>query len=797
MEKLCRRRGGRAIGVGQRMAELQGQQSPGLRAMAPLPGRRGGLTLPGRRARAELWQRMDVDGTGVLSLALIDRTIVAVFPDLNHKPSLMRAYHAADSSRSGLVTRDSFSQLLQYIVYFNNLWHRFEALDSDSEGELDVGEFFDACMTVGLHLTAHEVESEFARIGQGRPRVPFGEFCTWCARRHVGDAAAFPPPPAPPELTAATATPLRPQRAISPPSAGRAGSPEHDTATILRLVTEQETVIASLRDRIRKQGGQLDAAARASLEMASDRIRALTTGLEQHYVVAAAAAPPPPPSTATPTSIAQGVGKSSSYSPSSPTATVQSRLGATVLVRGANAAATGRQTDPSARSTTGGRRRRAQARRLESPPPPTAGGGRVAAAAGGARKGQLGQLGSPPRARGRARRLGSPEEGRGRARTSPPQQRGKASLRLDAQGVLRRVPTAGPSMNPAMSTPHVLDATAGAKVGVNMEYLERLHKLHQERERNLAQVRALEAEQMMRLSSPVRRRANREAMERLHNGGYVYRKNQRQVEMHRPQRQPAHGAAARAQRSQRLASPAARPPAPAATAAAQQRLGSPARRLHSPEQRARRLASPASVRTAERLLEWAQERDARLAAARAQTERRQGQEEARARTARPTIGKRSQRLAGKRSIDKMLEWQAARDLRMERARAAKSAQESRNNHSQAAYARLTSPLRTPGPQTTAALPRSSTRKAVSKSARRRRPRMEPPQPEQVGPQSYACSVHMVGSVRAVAGWLTYRCLGGDSRGCPRCGGGTQIHALHESGHGCAFQRQLRWCACAF
>ena len=40
-----------------------------------------------------------------------------------------RRYHAADVDSDGLIQRSEFERLLQYLVYFNNRWHEFEAID--------------------------------------------------------------------------------------------------------------------------------------------------------------------------------------------------------------------------------------------------------------------------------------------------------------------------------------------------------------------------------------------------------------------------------------------------------------------------------------------------------------------------------------------------------------------------------------------------------------------------------------------------------------------------------------------
>ena len=40
----------------------------------------------------KLWQALDVNGNGIVSLAEVDRFIVNAFPLLNNKPALMRAF---------------------------------------------------------------------------------------------------------------------------------------------------------------------------------------------------------------------------------------------------------------------------------------------------------------------------------------------------------------------------------------------------------------------------------------------------------------------------------------------------------------------------------------------------------------------------------------------------------------------------------------------------------------------------------------------------------------------------------
>eukprot|EP01043_Picozoa_sp_COSAG02_P038012 COSAG02_NODE_2899_length_7779_cov_6.028776_2_plen_433_part_00 len=169
------------------------------RRVPPLPM----LVVPAKEARDALFNALDVNGNGGLSLAEIDKGVVsgiftkALTPEgsqsgetFDHKPALMRAYHAADRSQDGFIERSEFALLLQYMVYFNNLWHKFEAIDSDHDRRLDLGEFTVGCEMLGLEISAEEAEAEFMRCDADEGGlILFGEFCAWCAVRHVGGVA--------------------------------------------------------------------------------------------------------------------------------------------------------------------------------------------------------------------------------------------------------------------------------------------------------------------------------------------------------------------------------------------------------------------------------------------------------------------------------------------------------------------------------------------------------------------------------------------------------------------------------
>ena len=97
-----------------RAAQLEPKPEPG---QSRRPGPRGApglslLELPDKETRSALFQRMDYNGNGGLSLAEIDKAVVELYPEFDHKRALMRALKAADASGDGFIGRSEFRRLL-------------------------------------------------------------------------------------------------------------------------------------------------------------------------------------------------------------------------------------------------------------------------------------------------------------------------------------------------------------------------------------------------------------------------------------------------------------------------------------------------------------------------------------------------------------------------------------------------------------------------------------------------------------------------------------------------------------
>ena len=128
------------------------------------------LVMPTLDERTRIFNRIDYNGNGSLSLAEIDKAIVELWPQFDHKKAVLRAYKAADRNGDGFIRRREFRLLLEYIIYFNRLWDTFESIDANHDQRLDRDEFSAASKLVGHALTQavnHSTSAASARQEDG------------------------------------------------------------------------------------------------------------------------------------------------------------------------------------------------------------------------------------------------------------------------------------------------------------------------------------------------------------------------------------------------------------------------------------------------------------------------------------------------------------------------------------------------------------------------------------------------------------------------------------------------------
>jgi Ca2+-binding EF-hand superfamily protein len=205
---------------------------PALRALARL----------GASARRSAFNQWDVNGNGGLSLAEIDKAMVAGYPEYDNKPALMRAYKAADQDGNGFITRREFKKLLHFIGYFTDLWDTFEGMDKEGDRRLTLAEFAAASARVGHEASAAELSRDFGRLDRsGVGAVLFEDFCGWCAHRHVGtDFADSDEEDGGRTAHCAAPSPHRAEPAQAPCDSGGGGSPPERLA--LRAALDEDVL---------------------------------------------------------------------------------------------------------------------------------------------------------------------------------------------------------------------------------------------------------------------------------------------------------------------------------------------------------------------------------------------------------------------------------------------------------------------------------------------------------------------------------------------------------------------------
>jgi Ca2+-binding EF-hand superfamily protein len=134
------------------------------------------IQVPSNEECLALWDRIDYNGNGMLSLAELDKAVIEIWPEFNHKPAIMRAYKAADKNDDGFIRRNEFRRFLKYLELYNNLWDDFSSIDNDNDRRLTKGEF--EKMAPKLDISNPEEVWKQMDVNQGGV-VLFDEFCAW------------------------------------------------------------------------------------------------------------------------------------------------------------------------------------------------------------------------------------------------------------------------------------------------------------------------------------------------------------------------------------------------------------------------------------------------------------------------------------------------------------------------------------------------------------------------------------------------------------------------------------------
>jgi len=133
------------------------------------------------------FNEMDYNGNKIISLAEIDKLISQRYPLFDNKPALMRAYKAADTNKNGFISLKEFKNLWKYIIYYNNLWQKFEKVDFNNDRRIDFKEFKQFSSSLfDTNLTDKEYLYLFDLIDLNNGgKILFNEFCSFMIRRKI------------------------------------------------------------------------------------------------------------------------------------------------------------------------------------------------------------------------------------------------------------------------------------------------------------------------------------------------------------------------------------------------------------------------------------------------------------------------------------------------------------------------------------------------------------------------------------------------------------------------------------
>ena len=147
--------------------------------------------------RNELWNAIDVNGNGYLSLAEVDKGLRDVLQCDNIfdcKPVIIRAFNAAKQAvktsmpyGDDYVTRPEFRLLILYLYQYFVYYQAFCRIDTGDDRRIDKGEFVEAKDMLEKWVgPIEDPEATFDEIDQnGGGQILFDEFVEWAAKKNL------------------------------------------------------------------------------------------------------------------------------------------------------------------------------------------------------------------------------------------------------------------------------------------------------------------------------------------------------------------------------------------------------------------------------------------------------------------------------------------------------------------------------------------------------------------------------------------------------------------------------------
>jgi Ca2+-binding EF-hand superfamily protein len=128
----------------------------------------------------------DIDGNknGRLSLAELDLACIRLWPQWNEKAAIRRAYKLADTKRDGLLTKNEFVNFAKYLPRYVTLLRKMREADTNGDRYLTVDELIKGKRLFGLHKWSDErLRAAFAMVDRdGSGKLGLEELCMFIAQ---------------------------------------------------------------------------------------------------------------------------------------------------------------------------------------------------------------------------------------------------------------------------------------------------------------------------------------------------------------------------------------------------------------------------------------------------------------------------------------------------------------------------------------------------------------------------------------------------------------------------------------
>ncbi|KAJ9457222.1 Flagellar calcium-binding protein [Diplonema papillatum] len=154
-------------------------------------------TAAAKAKRKELFNQMDPNGNGYLSLAEVDkglRDTLQCDEVFDCKPAIIRAFNSAKDvapSRTkhsdDFVTRREFRVLMVALRQYFELWQMFDEVDTGDDRRVDKDEFRKAMpLLESWGVQVPDPDATFKEIDtNGGGQILFGEFCKWALKHSL------------------------------------------------------------------------------------------------------------------------------------------------------------------------------------------------------------------------------------------------------------------------------------------------------------------------------------------------------------------------------------------------------------------------------------------------------------------------------------------------------------------------------------------------------------------------------------------------------------------------------------